>query len=48
MTDKRKYKGKRFINYQYPGCDPETIDEFDTYKEARTMLNLFTSAMARR
>lgn len=33
--DTRKYKGKRFINFQAESCDPETVDEFDTLKEAR-------------
>ena len=33
--DKRKYKGKKFLNASYFGDAPETIDECDTWKEAR-------------
>ena len=44
MADTRKYKGKRFINYQALDCDPETIDEFDTYKEAREMIREYRLA----
>jgi len=46
MADKRKYKGVKFINYKYPGCDPETVDQFDTYKEARAMLKEYRMAFS--
>ncbi len=36
--DKRKYKGVKFINAQFPDCDAETVDEFTTWKEAREMI----------
>lgn len=38
-VDKRKYKGKRFINIRSETYGIETIDEFDTLKEAREMLS---------
>lgn len=36
--DKRKYQGKKFINFQCDNLPVETVDEFDTFKEARAML----------
>ena len=45
MTDdKRKYKGVKFINVQYPDCEAETTDEFTTWKEARQMIKEYRLA----
>ncbi len=38
MIDTRKYQGKQFINIQTDTYGVETIDEFDTVKEANEML----------
>lgn len=37
-VDERKYKGRKFINIRSDTYGVETIDEFDTMKEARKML----------
>ncbi len=42
--DKRKYKGTKFINVQYPGNDAETTDEFSTWKEAGQMIKEYRMA----
>ncbi len=36
--DKRKYKGVKFINVQFPNSDAETVDEFDNWSEATEMI----------
>jgi hypothetical protein len=41
-VDKRKYKGRRFINVRSDTYGVETIDEFDTVKEAREMLKEYS------
>lgn len=38
MSDTRKYKGVKFLNFQYPGQDKKTIYEFETWSEANKMI----------
>jgi hypothetical protein len=44
MPDKRKYKGRKFINIYTNTYGVETIDEFDTLKEAREMMKEYRLA----
>ena len=42
--DKRKYKGIKFINAQFPDCAAETVDELNTWKEAKEMIREYRVA----